>query len=101
MTLTAQEVVSQYLQTRRQGRGEFGETDKIIIAATREIVEEMPDGFRRRDVVNCVKTMTADTEELAEIKAYRRTLVAGKALAAMVDEGVIKEQDGAYYHIAF
>lgn len=101
MTLTAAEVVSNYLANKRTGRGDFAAVDAIIQDSARAIVQELPDGFKRRDVINCVKAMTADTPELAEIKPYRRTMVAGKTLKAMCEANEIKENDGAYYHVAF
>jgi len=103
MTLTAAEVVAEYLAKPRGHRGEFEEADKIIEDATRAIVEQLPDGFRRRDVTNCVQTLTENTPELETIKRYRRTLVAGKTLKKMVIANEIShdEDKEAYFHVSF
>src|SRR5436190_2222960 len=101
MTLTASEVVSQYLASRRSGYSGFAEMDTVIADATKQIVAEMPDGFSKRDVIKCVKALTAEAPELAEAKPYRRTLIAGKTLAAMVETDEIAENDGTYSHVAF
>lgn len=102
--LTAAEVVAQYLATRRGGPGRpnmFAEADAVIANAAREIVESLPDGFTRRDVIACVKALTADAPELADVKPYRRAAVTRKTLDAMTDERALVDNDGVYMHVAF
>ena len=96
MTPTAHDVVADYLKHK-------AETDKpaaareAVAKRTREIVDELPDGFTRKDVGVCVNALLGD-DEATDLSASQRSRHITKTLAEMVADGVVKLDGTTYSH---
>lgn len=96
---TAQEVVQQYLATKRVS-GIRNVQDDMISQATRDIVEALPDGFTKKDVRACVLSFIDAIPELADVKAYRKTRTANLTIDDLVEKGGLAVNgDGQYHHV--
>lgn len=97
MTKTAREVVAEYIKSKR-------ETDKpkhqreVVERRTREVVDELPDGFSAKDVRVCVAAVTEGDPELDGMSASRRARQVGKTLNDMVADDALKLEGELYSH---
>lgn len=95
---TAREVVAAYLQEKAESTRPT-ELREHVAAVTREIVDELPDGFTYKDVRACVGKLVDGQPELEGLTPQRIGRVVTKTLDDMVAGGrLASELGGAYVH---
>lgn len=97
-TPTAREVVADYLRAK-------GETDrpshqrKVAATYTRQVVEELPDGFTVRDVRVCVGVLAESDPDLDGFSAQRRARIITQVLNEGVADGWLTLDGDEYAHV--
>lgn len=97
MTMTAREVVAEYLAKKSAKTAPQAEREAAHDAA-RAIIDEMPDGFTARDVRACVSALSEGDETLTAMTPARRNRAVTKTLDAMVADGALKLEGDDYAH---
>jgi hypothetical protein len=97
MTKTAREVVAAYIKDKQDADKPKHERD-VIDKRTREVVDELPDGFEAKDVRVCVAAVTEDDPSLDELTSQRRNRQVTKTLGEMVADGSIALNGKLYSH---
>lgn len=97
MTKTAREVVAEYIKSKRDADKPAHER-KVIDMRTREVVDELPDGFEAKDVRVCVASVTEGDPELDGITTARRNRQVNKTLGEMVADGAVALNGKIYSH---
>lgn len=98
MTKTAREVVAEYLRNKDAFTAK-DELTKRIEANTREIVDELPDGFTMKDVRTCVAVLNDADPELTDMSNGRRSRRITKAVDEMVADGLLNLDGSVYSHV--
>jgi hypothetical protein len=97
MTTTAREVVATYLRDKAE-HDKPAEQRNLISKRTREIIDELPDGFTKRDVSFCVKTLTSNEPLLDDMADNKRSRWVTKTLNDMVADDALRLEGTIYYH---
>lgn len=97
MTKTAREAVAEYLKSKRDADKPKWERE-LVAKRTREVVDELPDGFTAKDVRVCVAAVTEDDPELDGMADGRRSRQVGKTLNDMVADNELKLEGEIYSH---
>lgn len=97
MTTTAREVVATYLRDKAE-HDKPAEQRNIVTKHTHAIVDELPDGFTKRDVVFCVKVLTANEPLLDDMPDNKRSRHITKTLNEMVADDKLRLEGSIYYH---
>ena len=100
MTPTAREVVAAYLQSKAESTKPQEQRDRVV-SATREIVDELPDGFTTRDLRTCVGDYLKDAAGMDGMTASRVSRTVTKTHNDMVADGrlaIDPTSGGSYVH---
>lgn len=93
---TAHDVVADYLKSKAD-RTKPDANRELVARRTREIVDELPDGFTRKDVGVCVLALLGDTEA-AELTPPQKSRQMSQTLAELVADDLLKLEGSIYSH---
>jgi hypothetical protein len=97
MTTTAHDVVAEYLRDKAEHDRPREQRD-LIARRTLEIVDELPDGFTKRDVQTCVRVLTANEPVLDDMTAGKRARTITKTLNDLVADDTLRLEGDTYTH---
>lgn len=94
---TAHDVVADYLK-ERNAQTKPQRQRAIVADATREIVDELPDGFTIKDVRTCVAALVDENNELDGFTPSRRNRQITKTVNDLVAANALKLEGELYFH---
>lgn len=97
MTTTPREVVATYLRDKAEADKPKAQRD-LVAKRTNEIVDELPDGFTKRDVTTCVNMLVANEPVLDDMTKGKKARVITKTLNDLVADDALKVEGDYYYH---